>query len=280
MKHQTKIDLVDRFTHLIAKSALAERAARKYIDMRKSMTFKAWRVINRAMTLAGYDRTDAISAVLEASGYGANDLLLMTDSFMRFPQLITVAGELADLPGAKDAVTIVVADLKAEVLIRPSSKPAKIINLQRFWLDHKHDLANHDAAHQVLSIFRQASAEAGAVAAAAHTGADPAAGIANARGVALFNAMAMNLHTNIIGGLRMAGALRAARDEGARMIVVAVDGDSRFYAGCYETLLRGTNRPIIALSQHGFLERMKFDKVDPRFDMVAYVTVARRQCNC
>jgi CDP-Glycerol:Poly(glycerophosphate) glycerophosphotransferase len=275
MKHQTKLDLIDRLTHLIAKSAIAEQAARSLIDARKSLTFTAWRVINRAMTLAGYDRTDAINAVLVGSEFGANDLLLMTDSFMRFPQLITVAGELADLPGAKEAVTIVVADLKAEVLIRPSSKPAKIINLQRFWLDHKHDLANHDAAHQVLSIFRQASAEAGAMADAANTGARPA----NARGVALFNAMAMNLHTSIIGGLRMAGALRAARDEGARMIVVAVDGDSRFYAGCYETLLRGANRPLIALSQHGFLERMKFDKVDPRFDMKAYVTVARRHLN-
>jgi hypothetical protein len=91
----------------------------------------------------------------------------------------------------------------------------------------------------------------------------------------MVEAVAMSLHTQLISALRVRAALTAARGEGARIIAVAVDGDVRFYALCYESLARDAPRPVVALSQYALGRRAQFDPVDLRFDLAASLNVAR-----
>ena len=256
IRYESKLDATDRFLHLLAKWPPAEELWRRSTEWRKRAIFGLYRNYNRLLTLIGVARSDVVARAIELSDYGSSDLLLTTDSYLRLPQLVGLAAELAELPGFRGAVAVIVQDPAAEAMFRDIAGRARLINLQRFWLDQSIDVANHDAARETLAMLRRA--------ARTHSETE------------MVEAIAMNMHTQLITALRMRAALTAARDEGARIIAAAVDGDVRFYALCYEALARDAPRPIVALSQYALGRRAQFDPVDLRFDIAASLSIARQ----
>jgi hypothetical protein len=186
LPYATKLDMIDRALNVLAKSSTLEQAWRRSLDLRKDTAFKAYQIYSGTLNLIGRDRRDIVNQTLEYADYGAKDLLLTTDSYLRVPQLIDTVALLADLPGYRGKAAIIVADQKTETSFRARAGGARLFNLQRFWLDNTVDIQNHNVARQVLDTLRQTAS--------------------TATEREMVEAITMNLHTQLIQALRTIAA--------------------------------------------------------------------------
>lgn len=258
VRYATRLDLIDWLIHSIAKSVLLEEVLRRFLDFRRRAIFSYWRLFGWMLAILGHTRSDAIGRILEASGYDINDVMLFSDSYLRFPQLMEMANELAALPGYKGAVTVIVRDKKDEAELKKLAGDARFMNMQQFWLDSSYDVANHQIVREVFAHLRALRDRQPA-------GQDDRD---DARRVDMLETVVMDLHTQLVQAMRMVCALREARNQGGKIFVIAVDGDTRFYSMCYEALMRGAVRPIVALSQHSIGWLQEFDTTNLAFDLI------------
>jgi len=261
-RRETRIDLADRLLHLGYYRSGFDAALRFLIATRRRITFAFVQVMFFCLDAVTASRLSFVAAIDAHEAGGANDLFLTASGTFSFPSLVAVAADLAKLPKYRDAVAIIVPDRDTEIALSAKAGSARVINVQRYWLDQKRDIAIHETAYSALSALREACRAA--------TKGDESSACSE-----MFETIFLGLHSLMIRNLRVTEALQEARRSGARIVVLLIDGNLEFMANCYDALVQAAPQPDIPLMLTRFRTGGTFVPVTLRADLSARLVAAR-----
>jgi dTDP-glucose pyrophosphorylase/CBS domain-containing protein len=205
--------------------------------------------------------TEADKLVRAELDQGRKPVLLFAHDYLAIPTLARFGAEFAQQPENADKFALVVPNATVEAALKPIAGSAKIINMQRFWLDQSIDIANHDAVNKVMNGIR----------AVRDTRLSD-----DSRRFDLFESMTMDLHIELVLMMRLAGAMQAAVDEGRETIAVCMHLalDQQW---CCQEVLKSDSRPNVSVLSTTRESEFMFHVPDGRPSVAKMIERARKR---